>query len=220
MSSRKSCTSGGANAPPADAVPGPRRDRGLRATAKRYGLKTLSDLKKVPDLTIAGFPEWETRWTGPIGTQYGVKGFDFVPLAGISAYTLLDQGDVGRGRVHDGSAAPLEKYVQLRDPKNMFGFQHVARSWTVTSCRRTGRTSRRRSTRSARLYRQGHAGDEQGRGVNKKPAAKVADPFLRRTASSSHREFVRRGAPARCGGRDGLVTAIRLGQATLSNSSA
>ncbi|HET6616810.1 MAG TPA: glycine betaine ABC transporter substrate-binding protein, partial [Gemmatimonadota bacterium] len=65
-----------------------------RATANKYGLRTLSDLKKVPDLTIAGFPEWETRWTGPIGRQYGVKGFEFVPLAGISAYTLLDKGQV------------------------------------------------------------------------------------------------------------------------------
>ena len=65
-----------------------------RATAKRYGLGTLRDLRKVPNLTIAGFPEWETRWTGPIAKQYGVRGFEFVPLAGISAYTLLSQKKV------------------------------------------------------------------------------------------------------------------------------
>jgi osmoprotectant transport system substrate-binding protein len=33
-----------------------------RATAKKYGLKSLRDLRKVPNLSIAAFPEWETRW--------------------------------------------------------------------------------------------------------------------------------------------------------------
>ncbi|HET8742631.1 MAG TPA: glycine betaine ABC transporter substrate-binding protein, partial [Gaiella sp.] len=98
-----------------------------RATAKKYGLKTISDLKKVPNLSIAGFPEWETRWTGEIGTRYGVKGFDFVPLAGISAYTLLDQKKVLAADVFTTDPQLLsKKYVQLRDPQNMFGFQHVA----------------------------------------------------------------------------------------------
>src|SRR6187397_1558361 len=34
----------------------------LRATATKYGLKTVGDLKKVPSLTLAGFPTFETRW--------------------------------------------------------------------------------------------------------------------------------------------------------------
>ncbi len=98
-----------------------------RATAKKYGLKTISDLKKVPNLSIAGFPEWETRWRDEIGTRYGVKGFDFVPLAGISAYTLLDQKKVLAADVFTTEPQLLsKKYVQLRDPQNMFGFQHVA----------------------------------------------------------------------------------------------
>lgn len=98
-----------------------------RATAKKYGLTTLGSLKKVPDLTIAGFPEWETRWTGPIGNRYGVKGFEFVPLAGISAYTLLDQKKVLAADVFTTDPQLLsKKYVQLGDPRNMFGFQHVA----------------------------------------------------------------------------------------------
>ena len=98
-----------------------------RATARQHGLRTIADLKKVPDLTIAGFPEWESRWTGPIRRQYGVQGFDFVPLAGISAYTLLDQGDVLAADVFTTDPQlRSNKYVQLGDPKNMFGFQHVA----------------------------------------------------------------------------------------------
>ena len=98
-----------------------------RATAKKYGLKTLRDLRKVPNLNVAAFPEWETRWRDQIGARYGVKGFDFVPLAGISAYQLLDQKKVLAADVFTTDPQLLSgKYVQLRDPQNMFGFQHVA----------------------------------------------------------------------------------------------
>ena len=98
-----------------------------RATANKYGLKTLRDLSKVPDLDIAAFPEWETRWRDEIGARYDVKGFDFVPLAGISAYQLLDQKKVLAADVFTTDPQLLSgKYVQLRDPQNMFGFQHVA----------------------------------------------------------------------------------------------
>jgi osmoprotectant transport system substrate-binding protein len=98
-----------------------------RASAKKYGLKTLRDLRKVPNLNIAAFPEWESRWRDQIGNRYGVSGFDFVPLAGISAYTLLDQHKVLAADVFTTDPQLLsKKYVQLRDPQNMFGFQHVA----------------------------------------------------------------------------------------------
>jgi osmoprotectant transport system substrate-binding protein len=99
----------------------------LRSTARSQGLRTLGDLKKVENLSIAGFPEWQTRWTGPIGRLYGVRGFEFVPLAGISAYTLLDQRKVEAADVFTTDPQLLTgKYTQLRDPRNMFGFQHVA----------------------------------------------------------------------------------------------
>ena len=98
-----------------------------RATANRYGLRTVADLRKVPNLTITGFPEWDTRWRGPLARLYGVRGFDFVPLAGISAYQLLDRRDVEAADVFTTDPQLLSnKYVQLREPKNMFGFQHVA----------------------------------------------------------------------------------------------
>lgn len=152
-----------------------------RATAKKYGLKTLSDLKKVPGLTIAGFPEWETRWTGPIGKQYGVKGFDFVPLAGISAYTLLDQGDVLAADVFTTDPQLLSgKYVQLSDGKNMFGFQHVAP--VVDQDLVTENGARFTSTInkvSALLTVRAMQAMNKAVGVDKKPAASVADAFLK-----------------------------------------
>jgi osmoprotectant transport system substrate-binding protein len=98
-----------------------------RATANRYGLRTIANLSKVPNLTITGFPEWDTRWRGPLDRLYGVEGFDFVPLAGISAYGLLDRKRAEAADVFTTDPQLLSrKYVQLRDPKNMFGFQRVA----------------------------------------------------------------------------------------------
>jgi osmoprotectant transport system substrate-binding protein len=151
-----------------------------RATAKRYGLRTLRDLRKVPNLTIAGFPEWETRWTGPIGTRYGVRGFDFVPLAGISAYTLLNQKKVLAADVFTTDPQLLSsKYVQLRDPKNMFGFQHVAP--VVSTKLVTENGARLTSTLNAvnrLLTVKAIAAMNRAVGINKKQADKVADAFL------------------------------------------
>jgi osmoprotectant transport system substrate-binding protein len=152
-----------------------------RATARQYGLKSLADLKKVPNLTIAGFPEWETRWTGPIGRLYGVKGFDFVPLAGISAYTLLDKKQVLAADVFTTDPQLLSsKYVQLRDPKNMFGFQHVApvvdRDLVSENGARFTTTINRVT---ALLTVRAMQAMNKAVGVDKKPAAKVADSFLK-----------------------------------------
>jgi osmoprotectant transport system substrate-binding protein len=152
-----------------------------RATARKYGLKTVADLKKVPDLTIAGFPEWETRWTGPIGNRYGVRGFDFVPLSGISAYTLLDQGKVLAADVFTTDPQLLStKYVQLRDPKNMFGFQYVApvvsrKLVTENGAQLTSAVNNVSKLLSVKAMQ----AMNKAVGVDKKPAAKVADAFLK-----------------------------------------
>ena len=152
-----------------------------RSTARKYGLRTLADLKKVPDLTIAGFPEWETRWTGPIGRQYGVKGFEFVPLAGISAYTLLDQGDVLAADVFTTDPQLLSgKYVQLRDPKNMFGFQFVAPVVDRDLVSENGaRFTATVNKVSSLLTVKAMQAMNKAVGVDKKPAAKVAEAFLK-----------------------------------------
>jgi osmoprotectant transport system substrate-binding protein len=152
-----------------------------RATARRYNLRTLADLRRVPDLTVAGFPEWETRWTRPIARLYGVRGFEFVPLAGISAYTLLDQGDVLAADVFTTDPQLLgSKYVQLRDPKNMFGFQHVApvvdRDLIAEHGARFTSTvnavSRLLTVRAMQVMIKAVA-------VDQRPAARVADAFLK-----------------------------------------
>jgi osmoprotectant transport system substrate-binding protein len=152
-----------------------------RATANRYGLRTLADLRKVPNLTIAGFPEWETRWRSRIGRLYGVRGFDFVPLSGISAYQLLDQGDVLAADVFTTDPPLLgNKYVQLRDTKNMFGFQYVApvvdrdlvRQYGVKFRNTLNKVSRLLTVRAIQAMNKAVI-------VDQRSPAKVADAFLR-----------------------------------------
>ncbi|MGH3132226.1 MAG: glycine betaine ABC transporter substrate-binding protein [Gaiellaceae bacterium] len=152
-----------------------------RATARRYGLRTLRDLRKVPDLSIAGFPEWQTRWTRPIARQYGVRGFDFVPLAGISAYSLLDRGQVEAADVFTTDPQLLSrKYVQLRDPKNMFGFQHVAPVVDRDLVRENGaRFTSTINNVSKLLTVKAMQAMNKAVAIDKRPAARVADAFLR-----------------------------------------
>ena len=67
-------------------------------------------------------------------SQYGVRGFDFVPLAGISAYTLLDQGDVLAADVFTTDPQLLtNKYVQLATRRTCSGSSTSLRSSTVIS---------------------------------------------------------------------------------------
>ncbi len=152
-----------------------------RATAKKYGLKTIGDLKKVPNLTLAGFPEWETRWTDEIGRRYGVKGFDFVPLAGISAYTLLDQKKVLAADVFTTDPQLLSgKYVQLRDPGNMFGFQHVAPIVSKKLVAQYGTRFTSTINKVTRLLTvKAIAAMNKAVGIDKKSAADVAAAFLK-----------------------------------------
>jgi len=100
------------------------------ATAKKYGLKSISDLKKVGAFKFAAFPECQTRTTCLVGykKQYGLTNVTFVPLASISAYTLLDQGKVVAADVFstDPPLGKNSKYTVLADPKHVTGFQNVA----------------------------------------------------------------------------------------------
>jgi len=101
----------------------------LTTTAKKLGVKTIPDMKKVKSFSFAGFPECRTRLTCLIGLKktYGLTQVRFVPLGSISVYTLLDKGTVTAGDVF--STDPQlqgNKYTVLTDTKHIFGFQNVA----------------------------------------------------------------------------------------------
>jgi osmoprotectant transport system substrate-binding protein len=101
----------------------------LKETADKHGLKTVGDLKKVPNLRLGGQPEFRTRTQGLPGLEknYGLTGIKFVPFAGISPYEALDQKTVDAAAIFS-TDPPLAsgKYVVLEDTEAQFGFQNVA----------------------------------------------------------------------------------------------
>lgn len=101
----------------------------LTKTANKWGVKKISDLKKVKSFSYAGYPECKTRITCLLGLKnvYGLKQVKFVSLGSISVYTLLDKGQISGG---DGFTTDPQqnskKYTALVDDKHIFGFQNVA----------------------------------------------------------------------------------------------
>ncbi len=153
----------------------------LRTTANRLGLRTVGDLRKVPDLTLAGFPEFETRWLPQLASRYGVRNVEFEPLAGISAYTLLDRGQIEAAAIFTTDPQLIStKYVVLREPRNMFGFQHVAPVLDRRLVSQYG--SRFTSTINSvtrLLTLRAQIAMNKAVAVDKKSAASVAGSFLR-----------------------------------------
>jgi len=102
----------------------------LTKTAKKFKLRTISDVKKIRGkIKYGAFPECKTRITCFQGLTkiYGLKNLRFVPLSGISIYTALDQGKVQGGDVFSTDPQLLsKKYTILTDTKHIYGFQNVA----------------------------------------------------------------------------------------------
>jgi osmoprotectant transport system substrate-binding protein len=101
----------------------------LTSTAKKYGLKKISDLKKVPNLSYGGYPECDKRITCLLGLKqiYGLTNIKFVQLGTIPVTKLIDSGKVTGGDVFTTEPALANpKYTALIDDKHIFGFQNVA----------------------------------------------------------------------------------------------
>jgi len=101
----------------------------LTSTAKKYGLKKISDLKKMPKLSYGGYPECDKRITCLLGLKqiYGLKKIKFVHLGTIPVTKLIDSGKVIGGDVFTTEPALANpKYTALIDDKHIFGFQNVA----------------------------------------------------------------------------------------------
>jgi len=99
--------------------------------ARRYHLRSIADLAKVPrQVRISGAPEFRTRLEGYLGLQtvYGLTNLVFRPHRIGTQYAALDSGSVDAADVFttDGQLTSSSKYVVLRDPQNLFGFQNEA----------------------------------------------------------------------------------------------
>ena len=153
----------------------------LKKTATKYKLTTVADLKKVPKLSICGFPEFQTRFQGGVGLQQVYKvTFKFVPLAGISAYAALDAGNCLASNVFS-TDPPLAtgKYVVLTDTKNVFGFQHVAPVVSVKLAKALGPKFRQTvDAVSAKLTTKAMIAMNKAVAIDKKTPKAVAGSFL------------------------------------------
>jgi osmoprotectant transport system substrate-binding protein len=155
----------------------------LKTTAAKYGLKTISDVKKVPNASYGGYPECRTRITCLLGLKqiYGLKTIKFVPLGSIPVSTLIDQGKITGGDIF--STEPVlasGKYTLLADTKHIFGFQNVAPILAKSLVTAGG--SKFTSTVnavSAKLTNAAMIAMNKAVGVDKKTPAAVAKAFLK-----------------------------------------
>jgi osmoprotectant transport system substrate-binding protein len=101
----------------------------LPAYARKHGLDSISDLKKVPNLRLGALPEFQTRFEGSVGLRsvYGLKRFRFVPLQFTGRYRTLDDRtiDVLAVFTTEGQLS-AGRYRVLKDPRNLFAFQNLA----------------------------------------------------------------------------------------------
>jgi osmoprotectant transport system substrate-binding protein len=97
--------------------------------ATKNGLKTVADLKKLGSFTVGARPEFKDRYQGLKGMRqvYKLTNAKFKQLALGIQYQALDSGDVDSANVFSTDAQLASgKYTVLKDPKGVFGYQHVA----------------------------------------------------------------------------------------------
>jgi osmoprotectant transport system substrate-binding protein len=155
----------------------------LTATAHKFGVKTIGDMKKVKSFSFAGYPECQTRITCLLGLKnlYGLKQVKFVPLSSISVYTLLDQGKITAGDVFSTDPQlSSSKYTILADTKHIFGFQNVAPVVSKKTLAAGGsKLSQTVNAVSAKLTIPAMIAMNKAVAIDKKTPAAVASAFLK-----------------------------------------
>jgi len=116
-------------------TPSPAEDKDVlavtKATADKYKLKTISDMKPVAgELVLGGPPEWKTRTQGVVGLRdiYGLNFKDFVSLdaGGTLTMTALVNGQVQAGDLFSTDPGLVKNnLVALDDDKSLFAAENV-----------------------------------------------------------------------------------------------
>lgn len=154
----------------------------LTSTAKKLGVKTIADMKKVKSFSYGGFPECRTRITCLLGLKqiYGLTQVTFVPLSGISVYTALDQGKITAGDVFSTDPQLAgSKYTVLTDTKHIFGFQNVVPVLSKKLASAGGASfAATVNAVSAKLTLPAMIAMNKAVAIDKKSAASVASKFL------------------------------------------
>lgn len=116
-------------------TPSPAEDKDViavtRATADKYNLKTISDLKPVAgEFVLGGPPEWKSRKQGVVGLRdvYGLDFKEFVPLdaGGTLTMTALTNGQIQAGDLFSTDPGLVaNNLVALDDDKSLFAAENV-----------------------------------------------------------------------------------------------
>jgi osmoprotectant transport system substrate-binding protein len=102
-----------------------------KATADKYSLKSIEDLKSsASGLVVGGPPEFKTRRQGIVGLKevYGLdfKEFRSLDTAGPVTVAALQKGDIQVANLFTTDPAiAVNNFVVLDDPKNLFSSQNV-----------------------------------------------------------------------------------------------
>jgi osmoprotectant transport system substrate-binding protein len=95
--------------------------------ARAHDLSSVADLAAIRGLRLGGPPEFRRRETGLVGLArvYGIRDVKFAPLTIGLQYQALDDGKIDTADVFttDGQLQS-GRYVLLKDPQNVFGFQN------------------------------------------------------------------------------------------------
>jgi osmoprotectant transport system substrate-binding protein len=116
-------------------TPSPAEDKDVvavtQATADKYKLKTVSDLKPYAgELVLGGPPEWKTRTQGVVGLRdvYGLNFKEFVSLdaGGTLTMTALTNGQIQAGDLFSTDPGLVSNHlVALEDDKHLFAAENV-----------------------------------------------------------------------------------------------
>jgi osmoprotectant transport system substrate-binding protein len=102
-----------------------------KATADKYNLKKISDLKPVAgELVLGGPPEWKTRVNGVVGLRdvYGLNFKEFVSLdaGGTLTMTALVNNQIQAGDLFSTDPGlATNNLVALEDDKSLFAAENV-----------------------------------------------------------------------------------------------
>jgi osmoprotectant transport system substrate-binding protein len=113
---------------------------------------------------------------------YGIGNPTFVPLAAISAYTLLDQGKALAADVFstDPPLGKNSKYTVLADPKHVTGFQNVVPIVKASVAKQAGPVfTKTVNAVSAKLTLDAMVAMNKAFYVDKQSAADIAKAFLK-----------------------------------------
>ncbi|BBH16573.1 hypothetical protein Back2_08600 [Nocardioides baekrokdamisoli] len=101
------------------------------ATAAQYGLSSIGDLAKVPNLKLAANPEFKIRSYGipGLGSVYGVKNVAFTAIndsGGAATLKTLTSGQVNVADIYSTTPSITANHlVTLDDPKHLIAAQNV-----------------------------------------------------------------------------------------------